>query len=555
MLTHIRIDNFRLVRSLQLDFHPGLSVITGETGAGKSIWVDAIGLALGNRVDGDAIRQQQNRCDITLCFDLRKIPAARQWLDEHDFASDEECIIHRTLHSNGTSRSTVNGRPCPLSLIREFAQHILNIHSQHQHQALLQRDAQRECLDQFAQCTALTQQLREIVSKWKSVYRDLERINQQAAARDSELEFLRFQQEEIEALHLQTNEWQELSTKHQQHHNAKSLLVALSQAIELTTEGEEFSAGLFLQQALDHLNHLHHTEPQIESIKTLLQTALIHLQEAGDELLRCRDRFDLDADELPQIEKRLGLIHDLARKHHVTPQELPAIAQSLAQKIHSLEHLEVEQKTLSQALATLQKQYDQFAASLTYQRQQAAQQLSAQITERMQLLGMQGGQFCVQLQAINEPVSTHGRERIEFLVSTNPGQPLQAMSKVVSGGELSRISLALQVVSAQQEGTPTLIFDEVDTGIGGKTAETVGQLLRQLGDSAQVLCITHLPQVAALGQHHFQVSKQSQEQDTFTSVKALDKSERIDELARMLGGITITRQTRAHAQEMIEALD
>ena len=554
MLTHIHIKNYTIVQDLALDFTAGLNILTGETGAGKSIWVDAVALALGQRADTNAIRHDTDRCDITVCFDIKHIPLAQAWLQQQELNMDNECIFRRTINRDGRSRSTINGQPMPLQQVRDLAQLVLQSHGQHQQQRLLQRDAQRQALDQFANNQNLLKQIDEIYHKWVKVKQDLDIMQEQASNKDNELELYRFQHEELAALNLTENEWQELSHQHQQLHNAQHLIAQLNQAIELTTDGDSVSAVGVVQQAIDHLNTIKIKDNQIEAIQELLNTAAIHLQEASHELNHYRDHLDLSPETLHHVESRLTRIHDLARKHHVNPEQLPEIIQSLSQKIADLENIDVLLEALNKSQQQLLTQYQKLAKKLSHSRQAAAKQLNNAITQHMQALGMRGGKFEIQLTPLDSTMSAHGQERVEFLVCTNPGQALQPLNKVVSGGELSRISLALQVITAEREGTPTLIFDEVDTGVGGQTAAIVGKLLNELGQRAQILCITHLPQVAAYAQQHYKVIKSTQNNKTSTTIAALSEKERIEELARMLGGATITEATRTHAKQLMEAL-
>lgn len=552
MLTHISIQNFATVDSLNLDFSTGLNVLTGETGAGKSIWVDAVTLALGNRADNNVIRENQERCDITLCFNLNDTPSAKEWLQQHQLDSNDECIIRRVINRSGPTRCTINGAPYPLQMVRELAQLLISIHGQHQHQALLKSEEQRQRLDNFAENNSLLQQIQTIYCQWQALNKELIDLQQKANNRDAELELLRYQHNELCQLNLQEDEWQQLSQQHQQLHNAKHLIGELNHAIELTVESEQVSASQLLQQAFQHLEAICAKEPQLGSAKELLNTAIIHLQEAGSELNQYRNTLNLSPEHLDNIEKRLALLHDLARKHHVEPENLIEVNKSLEQQIKELEQIDVEIEVIKKEQQLLLNKYQKLANQLTKNRQKAAQQLDKTITQNMQELGIKGGRFQVELIKQSEALSQFGNETVTFNVSTNPGQSLQPLKKIVSGGELSRISLALQVITAAKDDIATLIFDEVDVGIGGKTAAIVGKLLRQLGEQLQVLCITHLPQVAAQGHHHYQVTKSSNKQSTITYIKKLSQKEREEELTRMLGGTKITSQTRAHAKEMLE---
>lgn len=551
MLTHLHVKNFTVVTSLCLDLEPALTVLTGETGAGKSIIVDAVTLALGARADTNTIRADAEYCDITLCFDLTHIRQAKAWLVAQAFADEDECIIRRIISRDGRSRSTINGHPCPQSLLREFAPLVLAIHSQHQHQALLKREVQQQQLDIFAHHETSLAKIQHYYHQWREITAKLDALAQQAADRDRQLDLLRYQLEELTTLNLQENEWQTLSHQHQQLHSAQDLIQNLTQAIDLTVQNEQVSASLLLQQAIDRINQIKIDDRQITAIKELLRTAAIHLQEAGDELNHYRSSVDLSDANIAQLEMRLSAIHDLARKHHVNPNDLLDIKKSLAQQVQALENIDTTIETLNQQQTHIVTQYQAIADQLSASRMKAATLLEKNITAKMQLLGMKGGAFKIQFLKSNENITPYGNEKITFIVRTNPGQRFLPLQKVVSGGELSRISLALQVITAQQEETPTLIFDEVDTGIGGKTAETVGQLLRKLGDKAQVICITHLPQVAAQGAHQFIVEKNTGKDSVAATIHKLDQHQRVNELARMLSGAKITAQTLAHAKALL----
>ena len=552
MLTHIHIQNFTLVKSLSLDFQSGLSVLTGETGAGKSIWVDAVGLAMGHRAEPNVIRQNTDRCDISLCFNIQQIPEARQWLIEHQLDCDNECILRRTISRDSTSRSTINGHPCPQHMIRKLSQLLVNIHSQHQHQTLLKQDVQRQRLDTLADNHRLLEDIKKIYHHWRTITAQLQSLKEHMQNRDSELSLLRYQLNELTQLSLQKNEWQEVTRQHQQLHRAKELISQLNQAIDLAVENEQTSAFQLLQQAIHHMETISEKDPELNSARELLNTAAIYLQEAGDELNQYRNHLDLSPENLALIEQRLTTIHDMARKHHVNPEDLLDVEHSLQQKTKDLENIDIQIDTLTQTQNQLMNQYQKLADTLSGRRVKTSKKLNQMVTDYMQQLGIEGGRFQVKLEQNTEKMSPFGNEQIHFEVSTNTGQDFQSLQKVISGGELSRIALALQVITAEKEATPTLIFDEVDVGIGGKTAEIVGKLLRELGKKAQVLCITHLPQVATQGHHHFKVQKSSDSKGVSTTIKILDENERLDELARMLGGSTITHQTLAHASEMLE---
>lgn len=552
MLVHIDIQNFLLVEKLNLDFSSGLHVLTGETGAGKSIWVDAIVLALGGRADPSMIRSQQARCDITLSFDCQHIPAATHWLQEHQLDNEQgDCLIRRTIQHEGPSRSTINGTPCPLHLVREFGELVLTVHGQHQQQNLLKTDGQQEQLDRFGKHETLLKKIQSLYKQWQEQALQIKTLEAALTNRHSEAELLRYQQNELEQLNLKEGEWQSLSETHKQLHHATQWRQQLQQACQLISDDEAHAAINQTYRALHILQGIKSDHPQLTAVQRLLNEASIQLQEAGNELSDYCDHLHNDPEKLAEIEQRLNLLHNLARKHRTTPEALFTVQQDIAVKIATLENAEIELLKLNNAQNQLLTTYDALAAELTSHRQQAAQTLNKQVTEWMQQLGMKGGRFQIELEKSAEKIHPLGKEKIRFLVSTNPGQDFQPLQKVASGGELSRLHLALQVITAQKEQIPSLIFDEVDVGIGGSTAATVGKLLRQLGEKTQVLCITHLPQVAAYGHHHYQVSKHIRKKTTVSEIILLDAQARTQELARMLGGETITEQTLSHAKQML----
>lgn len=551
MLTHIHIKNFTIVSELNLDFHPGLNVLTGETGAGKSIWVDAVQMALGHRADPNLIRPSKDHCDITLSFDINNNHQAKMWLENNNFNS-EECIIRRMIYANRSSRSTINGTPCPQHLIRDLSSHLMAIHGQHQHLTLLSAEGQRERLDQFANNLSLVKNIYNYYQEWLVINKKIDSLQLQAKNRADELVLLEYQYEELTSIALQEHEWDELSRQHQRLYNAKKLINELNQAIDLTTDNEEISALQLAQQAIHHLEMACKHEPQLLASKELLETATIHLQEASNELNQYRNDFDLSSENLDIIEKRLTIIHDLSRKHHVNPKDLHDVEKSLSQKITRLKNIDSEIAELNQKQKEIESSFQKEANQLSKKREHTAKELSQTITDMIKELGMKDAQFEIRCEKLPHSIHPYGNETIRFEIITNRGQTFQPLNNIVSGGELSRIGLAIQVATATQDNVPTLIFDEVDTGIGGKTAAMVGKLLQLLGEKIQVLCITHLPQIAAKAHHHYKVEKITENTETFTKIIELDHENKIDELSRMLGGAKITEQTRAHASELLE---
>lgn len=553
MLTQIQVKDFALIDTLTLELEPGLTVLTGETGAGKSIIIDALELALGERADAQAIRHGAERCEINVSFALSQLPQAKQWLQDHELSSDDECIIRRVISQDGRSRNMINGTPCTLQMLRELGSLLISIHGQHQHQALLKRDQQRQLLDDFAGHDILCKKIHALYQQWHQTQQTLLELEQSQKDRAARTELLQFHLQELESLNLRAAEIPELEQEQKKLANAEQLMGRGQQALELLRDNENNNLLRLLHNSKQLLQPISDLDAKIATANEALDTAAIHLNEAAEQLQDFLDQLDIDEKHAQWVENRLDTIYQLARKHQVNAADLPALTARFAAELAQLSQLDEKITATQKQLQTVNEAYQQQAQQLRHSRQQAANKLAKLVTEKMQQLGFSGGHFAIELIPLAEnEITPHGTERIEFLVSANPGQPLQALAKVASGGELSRIGLAIQVISAQKINTPTLIFDEVDVGIGGTTAAVVGKLLRALGHTAQVLCVTHLAQVASQGMQHFCVQKATKAGNTFTRLLLLDETERVQELARMLGGIKITEQTLAHAREMLQ---
>lgn len=551
MLTHIDITHFAIVDSLTIDFTEGLSVLTGETGAGKSLWVDALSLALGQRGDPQWIRSGQERADISVTFDIRHQPDVIAWLNHEEITHDNECLIRRTLSRQGNTRCTINGTPFPLQRVRELADLLIQIHGQHQQQQLLQNDRQRSCLDHFSGNQTLLKNLNTIFQEWHDLHNELNELTRHLGDRNQKIDFLRYQIDELNFLQLKEGEWQSLSLKHQQHHHAKELIQQLNEALTLTVEHEDISAAHLIQQALHHISSIKITDPQLESIRELLNVAAVYLNEAGDELQAYRDGMDLSDHNMENIESRLTLIYDLARKHHCNPEHLLELQHSLEQQLEQLTTSDERIAKIQKLQETLETRYHDIAKKLTASRKKAAAALEKDIINLLHNMDMSNSAFKIDFEPTETALTPYGHEKIQFLIQTNIGQGFQPLHKIASGGELSRISLALHVLTANKEQTPTLIFDEADVGISGKTAAIVGKLLRSLGEKTQVLCITHLPQVACYGHHHYKATKYAYHGQTETSIQRLSAEQRTDEIARLLGGTHITQKSLDHAHELL----
>ena len=551
MLTHLRIRNFAIVEALELELAAGMTVVTGETGAGKSILVDAIGLLLGDRADSGVIRHGADRADLSAAFDLERLPAARAWLAERDLDRDRECHLRRVVAAgNGRSRNYINGVPQPAQALRELGELLVDIHGQHEHQSLLRREAQRQLLDDYAGHQALAATVAEQCRTWMRLRQELRQLQQAGSDRDARLDILRHHLRELAALNLAEGEVAELESEQRRLAHASQLLETGQQLLNGLTESDETAIADRLNLSLRELDGLIRLDARLTPVSELLNAALIQLQEASSELRGYVEALDLDPAHLARVEQRLTAAHHLARKHRLAAEELPGLRTRFEAELDTLEHSETRLESLQQAVQDALAGYRASAGQLGEQRIAAAQDLGDRISKALAGLGMPGGRFAIALERLDKP-TPGGLETVELQVSANPGQPLRPLSKVVSGGELSRISLAIQVITAHAARIPTLIFDEVDTGIGGGVAEVVGRQLRELGGARQVLCVTHLPQVAAQAHQQFKVEKQTDGERTHTQTLLLDADQRVTEIARMLGGLELTANTLAHAREMV----
>ncbi|MDF2867201.1 MAG: recN [Gammaproteobacteria bacterium] len=550
MLTHIHITNFTIIDKLDLSLNAGMTVLTGETGAGKSIIIDALGLILGGRTDSSLVRHGTERCDITVTFSLANDAIAKQWLRKHELDNEDECIVRRTISQNGKSRVYINGQPVTLQQLKDLGNRLISIHGQHEHQTLQKKDRQRQLLDAFAGLQPQLAQVKQLHQQWHAKRQQLDELISKTKQRKLQQEYLQFQVQELAELNLQANELAELQQEHQLLANVDKILQSSQQALASLSETEQHNAIDLLQQVHATIEGLSETDARLTAVAELLNSAVIQAEEASAELRDYLKHIEADPTRLNAIEERLSAIYELARKHKVHPEQLFEHGVQLNSELQQLSQLDDNLQELAQLIKKFEAEYLAAAKDLTVKRQVAASQLSQLITEQMQRLAMTGGRFAIELQPRDEYHAT-GLENVEFLVSANPGYPLQSLSKVASGGELSRISLAIQVIAAQYNPIPSLIFDEVDVGIGGGTAEVVGRLLRTIGANRQVLCVTHLPQVASQGHHHLQVEKQVSQQTTITRIQMLDAEGRVIEVARMLGGVHVTEQTLAHAKEML----
>jgi len=555
MLSSLYIKHFVLIDTLHLEFHSGMTVFTGETGAGKSILVEALGFVLGERVDSSIIRHGASRAEVVAVLQLHDVPHVNAWLNElslDDPDEPEKCLVRRLISQEGRSKAFINDRPVPLQRLRELGQLLIDIHSQHMHHSLLQPDMHREILDKYAAHLDLCEQVKQAYQTWQSACKESTKLNTASHEWAARLDFLQYQCQELDTLALQENEWDELQEQHHRLMHVDQIQQYTQQINSLCHDESKQNIHAYLCQVDKTLDKLIALDPAANHLQPLSQSLRNQFDEFYATIEHYYQHINIDPHHLQTIETRLSLIHELSRKHRIQPDALIALHQQLKQDIEHMLSQEKRQGVLAEALQQLESTYVNIATTLTNARTNALQPLSAAITQYMQQLGMPGGQFEVSLQSLpKENWNSHGMEQVLFLVNANPGQTLQPLHKVASGGELSRLSLALQVIQREQTTKPILVFDEVDIGISGATAEIVGQLLHTLAQNTQVFCVTHLAQVAAQADHHLRVEKQTREGQTFTHIENLDKKEKIQEIARLLAGVTISKQTLEYAESLL----
>lgn len=550
MLSHITVTDIALVDHMELELERQMTVVTGETGAGKSILLDALGLALGDRAEAGIIATASEKAEITATFDLGSNQAALAFLEDRDLlGTDPECILRRVVSRDGRSRGFINGIPCTVSDMKALGELLIDIHSQHEHQSLLRRDTHRHLLDAFGDLSKKSTEVEYIAENYRTAQRTLDDLIESNEAQAARLQLLNYQSEELAALNVTEGEVASLEQEQRLLANAEAIIEASNQGLTLISDNEEGNALAFIGRAIQHLSGV--DQPGTNAIVELLESSRIQLDEAAHDLTRFIGNLEIDPSRLREVDDRLGAIHDIARKHRIKPDQVPALYEQICEEIKALTNIDEQVKTTRARLDEYAKQYDQAAKGLSRDRKQTAKKLAAAVSTQLERLGMKGSVFEVALRPRQAGAPhSHGLEEIEFEISTNPGQAPRPLGKIASGGELSRISLAIQVVTANTSPVPTLVFDEVDVGIGGATAEVVGSLLRTLSEKAQIICVTHLPQVAVQGHHHLLVTKANKGKQARTAVTALSESERIAEVARMLGGVNVTGQSMAHAEEM-----
>ena len=553
MLTHLAIKDFAVVRAAELDFAAGLTVISGETGAGKSLLVDALGFLSGARADSGVVRHGAERAELVAVFDLRDAPDALAWLREQELDDEDgpACQLRRTLRADGGSKAWINGRPATIAQLTELAGRLVEIHGQHEHQALMSRGSQLALLDAYGRHDSLLEAVQGAARKWTALLRERDALSQRGDPADR-IAFLEHQLQELQRDAIAPAEFAELVATHRRHAHSAGLIAACDAAAARLGGEDGPSLGRQLQQVRHELARQAEHEPRLADIDAMLDTAAIQIDEAASLLERVRADLDLDPAAFDELDRKLARLHDLARKHRVTPDALAAQRDAIAAEVEGLRGAGERVRVLDTEIDTARAAWVKQADALTKARTKAAKSLSSATTALIGELGMGGGSFDVSLERNGEVTpDPQGAERIEFLVAANPGQPARALRKVASGGELSRISLAIEVAALGLDAVPTMVFDEVDSGIGGAVADIVGQKLRALGAKRQALCVTHLPQVAAQGHAHYRVSKAASDGMTQSAVRRLDAAEREEELARMLGGVAVSQEARAAAKRLL----
>jgi DNA repair protein RecN (Recombination protein N) len=556
MLTHLSVHNFTLVDKLELEIDAGMTAITGETGAGKSILLGALGLTLGDRADADKVRNGKERADICATFDLSTITSAKEWLIKQELSNDSECLLRRVVTRDGRSRGYINGKPVPIAQLKELGEMLIDIHSQHAHQSLLKKTNHLHLLDNFANDPHLLDQCRKNYKLWQKQLNQFTTLKNNAAEAGARLQLLRYQVQELDELAIELGELEKLEHEQRILSSAEITLQASQQASNLCDDDDH---GLLqkLSSVIQLMGNIQNKPESLTNAHELFINAQIEIQEAQHELRHYVDTFELDHDRLPIIESRLSSIYEIARKHKISAEELLNFHTQLSEELSLLDLSEDQLLELEQAAQAAFLDFFSSAEQLSKQRQDTAKILQKTINSELHNLSMKNAHIEISHTAFDqnqaEKASSNGIDDIEILISTNPGQAPKSLIKVASGGELSRVSLAIQVVTAQSSSIPTLVFDEVDVGIGGATADIVGQLLRKLGNQGQVICVTHLPQVASKAHEHLEVHKDVDSSSAQSTLSKLNKNERIQEVARMMGGVNLTQQTISLAEEMINS--
>ncbi|MCX8683882.1 DNA repair protein RecN [Gilliamella sp. B2889] len=551
MITQLTINNFAIVDQLLVDFTTGMTAITGETGAGKSIAIDALGLCLGNRSDASAIRNGADRVDISASFVLDDTPAAYSWLTENQLDEGNECILRRVINQDGRSKAFINGRAVPISQLKDLGQMLIQIHGQHEHQRLLRSDYQQILLNHYMNEPTLLSNMQQAYKQWKSASQAYQQYLSSKQERDAHVQLLQYQLKELNEFSPIEGEYQQIDEEYKKLSNSEQLINLSQQSIMLLDEADEYNVSNMLNSVKQSIHELVALDPSLNDVLAMLEDAAIQIKEASYELRHYSESLELDPARVMQLEQRLSKQIALARKHHVSPEALPELHQNLLNEFKHINQQDEQGEQLKEEIKKYQQIAIELAAKLHQKRLTVSKTLAKKVMAIMHDLSMPNGQFSIDVIFDENRLSEDGADQVSFLVSTNAGQVVQPLAKVASGGELSRIALAIQVLTAQKMDTPALIFDEIDVGISGPTAAKVGQLLRQLGESTQVITVTHLPQVAGQANQHYFVSKQTNGKQTSTDMQRLDENGRLNELARLLGGDKITDATLANAKELL----
>ncbi len=552
MLLSLQVRDFAIIDRIAVEFDAGMTVLTGETGAGKSILVDALGFVLGERGNAQVVRAGAKRAEFSAQFDISSLPAARAWLEEGSLDDENECLLRRVINADGRSRAFINGNAVPIQQLKAIGELLVDIHGQQFHQSLARRPIQRELLDHFGGLSDEREETSAAFEDWQTKTGRWRHLTDADIDRASRLDLLTFQFQELRTLDLGDNEASELATERQRMANSGRLAAGAAAALTSLFDEDDGNANSLVAEAARSIEGLVEYDPELHSVVELLESAGIQIAEAADTLRRYGETIDMDPARRDWVEERLDAIQSLSRKHRVAAEDLPELQRKFEQELDELNNADERGRELEKEVAAAGSKYLQLAQDLSGKRHKAASTLSAAVSDAMHGLGMPGGEFDVRLSTLaQENARSHGLDDITFLLTANPGQARMPLSKVASGGELSRMSLAIQVIASAGSTIPTMVFDEVDSGVGGGVAEMLGRRLAELGSSRQVLCVTHLPQVASLAAEHFRISKVTDGKATRTTVQPLQKEERIEELARMLGGVEITKKTLEHAEEML----
>jgi DNA repair protein RecN (Recombination protein N) len=552
VLVNLQVRDFAIVDRIEVEFEPGMTVLTGETGAGKSILVDALGLVLGERGGSKLVRSGARRAEFAAEFDVSDLPPARAWLEEQALDADDQCLLRRVIRSDGRSRAFINGNAVPVQQLKTLGEMLIDIHGQHFHQSLGRRAIQRDLLDHYGGLLKLREQTAGAFAQWKSLLERLEVLRTADADRASRVDLLTFQLQELESLDARSGEYPELQAEAQRLANRGRLAEGVATALDGLTDNDSGNVASMLAAAERSLQGLVEFDAELSAVVELLDSAGIQVAEASDTLRRYGDSIDMDPGRQDLVEQRLDSMQSIARKHRVEAAELPELRTRLGAELDELTHAEERGRELEQEAQAAENRYRELGGKLSQRRKAAAHKFEGSVSDAMAGLGMPGGRFEIAVEPLADGAErASGLDDLEFLISANPGQPAMPLSKVASGGELSRMSLSIQVIASDGSTIPTMVFDEVDSGVGGGVAEMVGRRLAEVAADRQVLCVTHLPQVASLANHHIRISKVTDGKATRTGAHVLSQEERVDELARMLGGVEITAKTREHAAEML----